>query len=403
MSVTKAVFLAAGEGTRMRPLTYTRPKVMLPLANKPILEHLLLEMKDVGIDSFLFIVGYHDEQIRSYFENGSRWGLNIQYCSQRQQLGTADALRMCEGFIDEKFLLANVDAVFGKEDISRLIEKNDHAISVVELPDVLGLGVIEAKDGKLVKIWEKMEKPPSHLANAGLYLFTPAIFDAIKKIARSPRGEYELPDAIQMLIQSGQTVLCHEISTWQDFSYPWDLLTANEKAIASLEPVSLGEIERNTVLKGLVSVGKNTIVRSGAYITGPVIIGENCDIGPNCFIRPGTAIGNFCHIGAGVEIKNSIIMSNSKVPHLSYVGDSIIGEYCNLGAGTKIANLRLDKQNISIGGINTKRHKLGAIIGDHVETGINSSINVGTLIGNNCFIGPGALAHGMIAPGSKVF
>lgn len=403
MSVTKAVFLAAGEGTRMRPLTYTRPKVMLPLANKPILEHLLLEMNDVGIDSFLFIVGYHDEQIRSYFENGSRWGVNIQYCSQRQQLGTADALRMCEGFIDEKFLLANGDAVFGKDDISRLIEKTDHAISVVELPDVLGLGVIEAKDGKLVKIWEKMEKPPSHLANAGLYLFTPAIFDAIKKIVRSPRGEYELPDAIQMLIQSGQIVHIHEISTWQDFSYPWDLLTANEKAIASMEVVRLGEIEPNTTLKGLVSVGKNTIVRSGAYITGPVIIGENCDIGPNCFIRPGTAIGNFCHIGAGVEIKSSIIMPNSKVPHLSYVGDSIIGEYCNLGAGTKIANLRLDKQNISIGGINTKRRKLGAIMGDHVETGINSSINVGTLIGNNCFIGPGALAHGIIAPGSKVF
>jgi bifunctional UDP-N-acetylglucosamine pyrophosphorylase/glucosamine-1-phosphate N-acetyltransferase len=106
MSVTKAVFLAAGEGTRMRPLTYTRPKVMLPLANKPILEHLLLEMKDVGIDSFLFIVGYHDEQIRSYFENGSRWGLNIQYCIQRQQ-SEPPTRSGCVKDLSTKILLAN--------------------------------------------------------------------------------------------------------------------------------------------------------------------------------------------------------------------------------------------------------------------------------------------------------
>jgi UDP-N-acetylglucosamine diphosphorylase/glucosamine-1-phosphate N-acetyltransferase len=403
MRISKAVILAAGEGTRMRPLTYTRPKVMLPLANRPILEHLLLEMKEAGINNFLFIVGYHDEQIRSYFENGARWDVNIQYCSQRQQLGTADALRICEGFIDDKFLLANGDAIFGKEDIVRLIEKDNHAIGVIELPDVLGLGVVEAKEGKLIKIYEKMEKPPSHLANAGLYLFTPAIFDAIEKTVKSPRGEYELPDAIQVLIHSGQAVLCHEISSWQDFSYPWDLLAANEQAIAKMESQRAGEIETNAVLKGAVSVGKGAVVRSGSYITGPVIIGENCDIGPNCFIRPGTSIANNCHIGAGVEIKNSIVMSGSKIPHLSYVGDSIIGENCNLGAGTKIANLRLDKHNITIGGIDTKRRKLGAIMGDKVETGINASINVGTLIGNNSFVGPGALAHGIIAPGSKVF
>ena len=157
------------------------------------------------------------------------------------------------------------------------------------------------------------------------------------------------------------------------------------------------------MLKGAVSIGKGTIVRSGTYIVGPVIIGSNCDIGPNCFIRASTAIGDNCHIGAAVEVKNSIIMSGSKVPHLNYVGDSVIGENCNLGAGTKVANLKLDKRNIFIDGKDTGRRKLGAIIGDNVQTGINSSINVGTLIGNNSFIGPGALAHGIISPGSKIF
>jgi NDP-sugar pyrophosphorylase family protein len=162
-------------------------------------------------------------------------------------------------------------------------------------------------------------------------------------------------------------------------------------------------VEEYVVLKGAVDIGKGTVIRSGAYIVGPVIIGEDCDIGPNCFIRPTTAIGNSCHIGAAVEVKNSIIMNGTKIPHQNYVGDSVIGEGCNLGAGTKIANLRLDKRNIQAAGMDTGRRKLGAIIGDGVEIGIIASINVGTIIGNNALIGPGAVVSGVVLPGSKLF
>ena len=156
------------------------------------------------------------------------------------------------------------------------------------------------------------------------------------------------------------------------------------------------------VIRGTVSIGSETVVRSGSYIVGPVVIGDNCDIGPNCYIRPYTAIGNNCHIGSAVEVKNSIIMNGSKIPHHNYVGDSVIGERCNLGAGTKIANLRLDKNEIWIAGKNTGRRKLGAIIGDNVDTGINSNINVGCMIGNNSQIGPGAIASGIISPDSII-
>lgn len=156
------------------------------------------------------------------------------------------------------------------------------------------------------------------------------------------------------------------------------------------------------VIKGAVAIGEGTIVRSGSYLVGPLVIGRDCVIGPSCYIRPATAIGDNCHIGAAVELKNSIVMKGAKIPHHNYVGDSIIGEDCNLGSGTKIANLRLDGKSIVVAGVDTKRRKLGAILGDSVETGINASIDVGTLIGNNTFIGPGAIASGVIPPHSRV-
>jgi UDP-N-acetylglucosamine diphosphorylase/glucosamine-1-phosphate N-acetyltransferase len=402
LSITKAIILAAGEGQRMSPLTETRPKVMLPIANKPILEHLLIEMKKAGIREFVFVVGYHDERIRSYFGDGADWDVHIQYCNQRKQEGTADALKTAQRFFDDSFLVANGDIIIDSRDIQLVMSQTGNVMSVIELRDIAGLGVIEGLAGQVLKVHEKVEHPPSHLANAGLYLFTPEINSALEKTEKSRRGEYEITDSLQILIDSGIHVAYQVIGFWPHMGYPWDLLQVNARFLASMEPSCHAEIEAKTTLKGAVSIGKGTLIRSGSYIVGPVVIGQNCDIGPNCFIRAATSIGDNCHIGSSVEVKNCIIMSGTKIPHLNYIGDSIIGENCNLGAGTKIANLKLDKHNIDIDGIDTHMRTLGAIIGDNVQTGINSSINAGTLIGNNTFIGPGAFARGVISPGSKI-
>ncbi|MFQ6122396.1 MAG: bifunctional sugar-1-phosphate nucleotidylyltransferase/acetyltransferase [Dehalococcoidales bacterium] len=399
----KAIILAAGEGSRMRPLTYTRPKVMLPIANKPILEHLLIEASQAGIKEFIFVVGYCDEQVRDYFGKGGKWGVNIVYCNQRKQLGTADALRMAEGLVDGNFLVINGDIIVNQEDIKGLASKSDNTLSVIEVKDASNLGMVELSKDGVVRICEKVKKPPSRTANAGLYLFTPDIFSAISQTSKSPRGEYEITDSLQLLIDKGCPVSYHKINYWLDLSYPWDLLSANESLLAGIESQNSGEVEEGVVIKGVVSIDKNTVVRSGSYIVGPVTIGRNCEIGPNCYIRPYTAIGDGCHIGNAVEVKSSIIMKGAKIPHHNYVGDSVIGEKCNFGAGTKVANLRLDEKEIWVAGINTKRRKLGAIIGDRVETGINASINVGSIIGNNTLIGPGAIASGVILPDSRIF
>jgi bifunctional UDP-N-acetylglucosamine pyrophosphorylase/glucosamine-1-phosphate N-acetyltransferase len=394
--------MAAGEGQRMRPLTSNRPKVMLPVAGKPILEHLLIEVKEAGIGEFVFIVGYCDEQVRAYFGSGEKWGVKVDYSEQRKQMGTADAIRMVEGVTEDFFLVINGDVIINHADIKKLLKNKHDTMSVFTVKDPSGLGIVELANGKVVNILEKSQNPPTLLANAGLYLFTPRIFEAISKTEKSPRGEYEITDSLRILMEDKKGLYYHEIKSWLDLSYPWDLLRLNESMMAGLEAQNLGVIEENVFLKGAVAVGKNSVIKSGTYIEGPVIIGEGCKIGPNCYIRPSTTIGNNCHIGAAVEVKNSVIMNGTAVPHHNYVGDSVIGEGCNFGAGTKIANLRLDDRNISVGGIDTKRRKMGAIIGDNVKTGINASINVGTSIGNNTFIGPGVVVGGVIMPNSRI-
>ena len=398
----KAVILAAGEGKRMHPLTYTRPKVMVPLAGRPILEHLVLEIKQAGIRDFVFIVGYRDEAIRNHFGRGERWGVSIDYMTQRKQSGTADALRPASGLIDGSFLLANGDAIVASGEIRRIITRDGNTMGLVETEDTTDMGVVEVRDGKVTRIYEKAEPPPTQLVNAGIYLLTPEIFSALSATHKSSRGEYELTDSLQLLMEGGIPLSYEMIASWINISYPWDLLRANEELLIQMEPAIQGEIEDHVVLSGSVSVGKGTVIRSGSYIVGPAVIGENCEIGPNCYIRPGTAIGDGCHIGTAVEVKNSIVMSNTNIPHHNYIGDSIIGANCNLGAGTKVANLRLDKATIKVGGLDTGRRKLGAIVGDGVQTGINSCLNVGCSIGNDSIIGPGVVARGIIRPGARI-
>lgn len=399
----KCVILAAGEGKRMHPMTFTRPKVMLPIANKPILEWNLINAIDAGLKDFIFVVAYKSEMVRNYFGSGKEWNVKINYVNQGNALGTAHAIGMVEKFV-KRFIVLCGDTIFGKEDIKNIYKK-ENCIGLVDVENAKSYGVVETKNKKVVKIFEKMETPFTNIINAGIYHFNKEIFNFIKNTEKSPRGEYEITDSINMMINKTDIDYVF-LKQWRDVIYPWHLLESNEEILKKLRKKIEGKVEKNTTIKDTIIVGNNSIIMNGTYIEGPVIIGENCKIGPNCYIRPYTSIGNGCHIGNACEIKNSIILDNSKIPHQSYIGDSVIGENCNLGAGTKIANLRLDKKNIKVtlNGtmIDTKRRKLGAIIGDNVQTGINSSINTGTIIGNNCFIGINTIVNGEITTDSII-
>ncbi|MDO5825503.1 MAG: sugar phosphate nucleotidyltransferase [Methanosphaera sp.] len=402
----KAIILTAGEGTRMRPLTTTRPKTMLITGGKPLIQYNIESLRDAGIKDITLVVGYKKEVIEDYFGDGSKFGVKINYAVQDGQLGTAHAIGSAEKFIDESFIVLNGDIIVSYDLIRNLIEKyatrtsnNVKAVmTLIAVDDPSSYGIVSMENDKITGIIEKPPEgeAPSNLANAGIYLFSTEIFDAIRKTGKSERDEYEITDSLAIELDEGWEILgLISNEHWMDVGRPWELLRCNHDFLENMEESIEGEIENYVTIEGSIHLGKNSIIRSGCYIQGPVFIGENCDVGPNTYIRPYTCLCNKVSVGNAVEIKNSIIMDNTNVNHLSYVGDSVIGVNCNLGAGTNLANLRFDDKHVKVTvkgeRVDSGLRKLGAIFGDGVKTGINTSVNPGVKIGNGSYIDAGCV------------
>jgi UDP-N-acetylglucosamine diphosphorylase/glucosamine-1-phosphate N-acetyltransferase len=397
----KAVLLAAGAGERLQPITATRPKHLIKVAGKPILQYCLEAVKQAGIDEAIIVTHYMGESIRSYFGDGEKLGLKLSYVDQPQILGTGNAAGIAEPYLDGDFALIYGDLLFGLDAVKAVMSKFRNGktaavMGVVPVDRPENYGIIE-KDGEgaVRRIVEKPAsgKAPSNLANAGVYAFSKEVFDKIRKTKASVRGEWELTDAITMFCEEGKCVVAAELSKddWFDVGRPWDLLDANVWALKRMDHKVLGTVEEGAHLVGPVTVAESARIRSGAYIEGPVFIDEEADVGPNCFIRSGTSLGRKVRVGNAVEIKNSILMDCTHVGHLSYVGDSILCEKCNLGAGTITANLRFDNGKIKMvikdKVVDTGRRKLGAILGDNVKTGIKSLFMPGVKVGANTWVG----------------
>jgi len=412
----KAVILAAGEGVRLQPLTDGRPKHLIPIACKPILEHLIDNLAACNISDVLLVVGQWKDVIRQHFGDGKNRGLMISYAVQPAVLGTAHAIGMAQDFVDEEpFLVLYGDIYVAHNAILRVRESfnKDHctaAMAVVPVSTPQFFGVVTIENGYVKSVVEKPQpgESVSNLANAGIFVFSSEIFGAIGKTIKSRRNEFEITQSLRILVDSGSKVRVTELEggTWKDIGRPWDLLEANELALRNIKPNIEGRIEEGARLIGPVVAQNEAVVRSGACVEGPVLISRGAEIGPNCHIRPFTSIGRNVKIGNGCEVKNSIVMNDTKIPHLSYVGDSVLGERCNLGAGTIIANVRLDgkpvKMILSGNLVDSGRRKLGAVLGDEVQTGVNASIMPGVKVGSGSLIGPGVTLDHDVPPGSRV-
>jgi len=403
LMMKKAVILAAGDSTRMLPLSANQPKHLLPVAGKPLIFHTLEALQNAGITEVLIIYGYHKEKLSQSIETQD-WGkMSVSYVHQEERKGTAHAAGYAREFVGEdSSILMNGDIMLGPGSFEGLIsyhEKGgyDLTLSVRPVDDPSAYGVVAVEEGKAIKLIEKPTKDQmvSNLVNAGLYIVSKSLMDAIAKTKASPRGEYEITDSIGMLIEKGNVGSYSLPSWWLDIGRPWDLLEANKMILSQTQAKIEGTVENGAVIKGETIVQKGAVIKTGAYIEGPALIGENAVIGPNCYIRAYTSIGKNVKIGNAVEIKNCIIMENTNIGHLSYVGDSVIGRGSNFGAGTVTANLRHDNGDVSVTvkgkRVSSGRRKLGAIIGDNVKTGIGTTISPGVILHQGARTGIGVI------------
>jgi glucose-1-phosphate thymidylyltransferase len=387
----KAVILAAGEGLRCRPLTLTRSKVMLPVANRPILEYIINALAKNGILDIILVVGYKKERIMDYFGDGINFGVRISYVEQNGQLGTAHAIKQTESLIDEKFLVLNGDNLIDPDTISDLLksEEGDSTLLTVVRDQSIGYGVVTLDKGFIARIIEKPREKISHLINTGIYVFSPSIFSVIKSTPISEIGEYAITDTIQKMIDNGARIKnVTTESTWIDAVHSWDLLKANAALLAGFDDMPRkGEIEEGAVIIGNVGLGENTIIRAGSYIVGPVLIGKNCEIGPNSVILPSTAIGNNCSIGSFTELENSIILNDVRVGTGSFVSTSVIGAHTILG--THFASEVKKELMIEMKGILHHADQLGTIVGDGNTIGTRVLIQAGKMISTGCSVESG--------------
>ncbi len=350
----KGILLHGGHGTRLRPLTHTGPKQLLPIANKPMSEYCIKSMIDVGINQIAIIIGgVGANKVIDYYGNGEKFGIKISYIKQNEPKGISHAIRLCKDFVgNEKFLVFLGDNIIQKsiKNIAREFEDGNSAANILlcEVDNPSRFGIADIKNGKIIKIMEKPKEPPTNFAVTGIYFLTPVIFDIIDRLKPSSRNELEITDALDMLLNEKHVITYNMITDyWKDTGTPEDIIHANKTILENLTSEFKGQKESTVSLEGNVSVGNDTLIKGKVKIKGPVIIGNNCIISGG-IIGPNTSIGNNCIISGGiiedsiimenceieknVNLKNSIISSNSSIKQNSAQNEQIF----LLGEGTKL-------------------------------------------------------------------
>jgi glucose-1-phosphate thymidylyltransferase len=350
----KGIILHGGHGTRLRPLTHTGPKQLLPIANKPMSQYCVESIKNAGINEIAIIIGgIGSDKVKEYYGTGENLGVKFTYILQDYPKGIAHAIQLCEKFVNnEKFLVFLGDNIIQK-DIKYLRNKfeegdSDASILLCEVDNPSRFGIADVKDEQILKIMEKPKEPPTNLAVTGIYFLTPKIFDIIKELKPSWRNELEITDALQMLLEKGNKITYDTITDyWKDTGTPEDIINANKEILKNLDSSFDGKKEENVAIDGNVIVGKGTIIKKNCQIIGPVIIGENCIFEENSIIGPNASIGKNskiakavikdsiimenCEIMTDVKIKNSIISSNSRIYQAENEEKELL-----LGEGTSI-------------------------------------------------------------------
>ena len=351
----KGIVLHGGYGTRLRPLTHTGPKQLLPIANKPMSQYCIESIKEAGITEIAIIIGgTGSNKVREYYGSGKKFDVNFTYIEQDEPKGIAHAIRLCKDFVNnEKFIVFLGDNIIQKSisDFVENFEKSnyDATILLCEVNNPSRFGIADLKDEKIQKIMEKPKNPPTNLAVTGIYFLTEKIFNVIDRLKPSGRNELEITDALQMLLEENQNINYYTITDyWKDTGTPEDVIHANGQVLDNLQPYFFGKKDDNVSIDGKLIVDHGSIIKNGCKIIGPVIIGKNCVIEANTTIGPNTSIGDNS-ILSGCDIENSIIMSGCKIEGSAKIRQSIISTNSEL-----IKNEKDGKEQIFLLGEGTK-------------------------------------------------
>lgn len=381
----QAVILAAGEGSRLRPLTRSKPKAMLPVANRPIIEYVIDALLENGIRDIVVVVGYRKEDVIRHL---NRLDAPIQVVVQERQLGTADALRAAQSEITDDFLVLPGDNYINAESIAR-IKQEQNAILVAEHPNPSNFGVVVIRNGLVRELIEKPEDAPTFTVSTGVYSFTPEVFSYLRT--------NEIPDALAAMIASGKRIRAIPADDWQDAIYSWDLLKLNSRMLKGITPKIAGTVDASVIRRGVVRIGTGTAIGPNTVIYGPVTIGDNCNIGPNCVIMPDVSIGDRVVLEPFTYVADSLIMNDVNIGSHSRIVSAVFGQGCILADH---ATTYPSTSFIEVGG-RVMKEKFGAVLGEGVRAAPFTTFK-NCIAGNSVTIDGGKTVVGLIEDGTRV-
>ncbi len=412
----KALVLTAGKGRRLRPLTTGRSKSMLMLAGRPVLDYILSSLEEHGINDVVVVVGHGREEIIDHFQHGGDRGLKIRYVIQHEQKGVEHAILTARDEIEdgEQFLLVNGDVLVEPDMVKRTItnHKNMNAditmlVTLVPNPEQFGTVRI-GKNGVVEQLVEKggPDRYVSNYAVAGVSVFSTDVLPVLEE-----KGTME--KTVETMISSGKKVAAVVWEKeWAEFTWPWDILKAN-RIIMDRELRGRGSfiaesarVHNTVVLEGPVYIDEEAVIRPGTTVRGPVYIGKKVYVGNNSLVRDYTCLCDGVHIGYAVEVRNSMVFNGVDVGRMTYLADSIVGVDSCIEAGAQMWNWRPGNEPLYLeengDRIKIPLKKFGAVIGDNVVIGVNSSIYPAKRLGGNSVIAPGCIVDRDIPPKSAV-
>ncbi|WP_435358653.1 sugar phosphate nucleotidyltransferase [Haloarchaeobius sp. DFWS5] len=379
----KAVILAAGEGRRLEPLTNRRPKPMLPIANKPLLEYVVEAVAEAGIEEIMLVVGYKRERIQTHFGDGADWGVDIEYAVQEKQLGTGHAVLQAEEAIDGGFVVLNGDRIVESTVVSATLDvdrpTDGMTMAVTRSNQPSSYGVVDV-DGEFVTALT--EKPratsvPSGIINAGVYRFDESVFDYIRACKRDEGGELGITAVVDRYIADNGVRAVRYRGLWLDISYLWDVPGVSRRVIDRFD----------------TPLSDTATVEESAVVAAATAFGTDVRIGANTTIRPGTTLGDNVTVGANVVLSNVVVYPDVTIGPGTVLRDCVVGENASVGANVTVAGR---SASMVVDGIAYDDVSLGAVVGDNAHVGDGVVLESGTVLGDSSLVDTGTTVGGAV-------